>query len=153
MKHLIQEAYSIAEKAHKGQKRWGGEPYFTHPLSVGDRFNDSHYLGIRCKIVGYLHDIIEDSDYTIEDLEKGKFPLDILRAINTITRSKKKSYYDYILRVQKNDIAALVKISDLTHNLEDVLKFKKTYYRDRNLLARHILMQRHGKLYEWMVKK
>ncbi len=125
------KALIIMFQAHKGQKDKAGRVYIFHPLAVsfGVKTKDA-------KIVALLHDVLEDSNYTIEDLnfltEKQKCSLDLL------THKKDESYFDYIEKIKSDDIAKQVKLSDLKHNsnlkrlkniteedLERVKKYKK----------------------------
>ncbi|MBE6122275.1 MAG: TIGR02452 family protein [Erysipelotrichaceae bacterium] len=108
---LLWKAMQIACRAHEGQKDKGGNPYFLHPVFVSQ-----HLETIAEKIVGLLHDVVEDTDITIEDLRKEGFPEHVLEAVDTITKKDGVSYEEYIEGVMNNPIARAVKIQDVRHN-------------------------------------
>ena len=105
------KAYSIAYEAHSGQVDKGGDPYIIHPLTVAAKMQTEDEI-----IVAMLHDVIEDSNVTIEYLENAGFSEEILEAIKAITRNPDEDYFDYIHRVKANKIARKVKLADLWHN-------------------------------------
>lgn len=106
---MIDKAVDFATKAHQGQKRKDGTEYIFHPIAVMNAVSTNDE-----KIVAILHDVIEDTDFSIEDLEfltdKQKIALEI------ITKGS-ESYSEYIDRVKSNKIARAVKIEDIRHNL------------------------------------
>lgn len=104
------KAVLIAFKAHKGQRDKGGKPYILHPLNVALKVH-----GKDARIVALLHDVIEDSNIKIEDLYK-VFDVHICEAVACITKKDGISYDDYIKRVKSNELARIVKISDMRHN-------------------------------------
>lgn len=108
----IEIAISIALKAHKGQVDKGGNPYILHPLAVMNRVET-----IEEKIVGVLHDVVEDTEVTIDQLRETGFSEEILEAINLLTRAKEDSYEEFIDKTLKNRIARNVKIADIKENL------------------------------------
>ncbi|KXB64592.1 hypothetical protein HMPREF3181_01448 [Parvimonas sp. KA00067] len=103
------KALVISMKAHKGQKDKAGKKYIFHPIKVAMLSK-----GYKTKIVALLHDVIEDSEVTIEDLSK-HFDEDIVLAIDCITK-KGQDYQEYLNIVKNNELARKVKIADLTHN-------------------------------------
>lgn len=110
--HLLEQAILIATHAHAGQVDKGGQPYILHPLSVMNRVHT-----IEQKIVAVLHDMIEDTDITLDQLQEAGFPQPILAAVNTLTRRPEESYEEYIERVSQNPLATVVKLADLTENM------------------------------------
>ena len=104
-------AYNIASKAHKGQKDKGGEDYFKHPLAVSNKLS-----GEKDKIVALLHDVIEDTDVTVNDLKKAGFSDEVVLAVSVITKKADEDYEEYLNRVKQNPIALRVKIADMEHN-------------------------------------
>ena len=116
LEDLYTRAVEIATAAHEGQTRWGGEPYITHPLAVANYF----HMSIE-KIVAVLHDVIEDTDITGNDL-LDEFPDEIVGSVLVMTHKEHESYADYIMRVRKNHIARKVKLADIKHNLSDLDK-------------------------------
>lgn len=108
----IEVAISIALKAHKGQVDKGGNPYILHPLAVMNRVET-----IEEKIVAVLHDVVEDTEVTIDQLREIGFSEEILEAINLLTRAKEDSYEEFIDKTLKNRIARNVKIADIKENM------------------------------------
>lgn len=110
------KAHSIAEKAHAGQKDIAGEDYIKHPIKVSSECDSC-----KGKIVALLHDVVEDSDITIDDIRAEIPDEEILTAIVLLTKTKKDRYGDgyveYLTRIKNNDLAREVKIADLQHNM------------------------------------
>lgn len=115
MNALYERAVEIARCAHEGQKDKGGNPYIQHPLAVAQSVDT-----IELKIVAVLHDVLEDSSVTADELRKEGFPEELVEAVRVLTHNKTDpmSYEEYIRMVRKNSIARLVKIADITHNLD-----------------------------------
>lgn len=134
---ILIKAEAIARKAHRGQKRKDGKPYISHPEAVANAFNEGRE--IKHKIVAWLHDVIEDIKLEPSDLFDEGIPFDLVKSIINISRVKGEDYIDYLLRVQKDEIATRVKIQDLKHNLSDL---KPGNMRDKYLLALYILEER-----------
>ncbi|MGL4283099.1 hypothetical protein [Eubacterium aggregans] len=110
---FLKQAQFIAQQAHNGQKDKGGQPYISHPQAVAAGVEDTE-----AKIVAWLHDICEDSDWEIEDLRRDGFPEKILEALDILTKPDGQKYEDYIARVKHNPLARRVKQSDLAHNMD-----------------------------------
>ncbi|GGH60319.1 hypothetical protein GCM10008014_34740 [Paenibacillus silvae] len=104
----IELAISIALEAHKGQLDKGGNPYILHPLAVMNRVET-----IEEKIVAVLHDVIEDTEVTIEQLRELGFSEEIVKAIGLLTRSEEDSYEQFIEKTTTNRMARNVKIADI----------------------------------------
>ncbi|MEG0873836.1 MAG: GTP pyrophosphokinase [Clostridiales bacterium] len=111
MNSQIDKAYRIAENAHRGQKDKGGKDYILHPLAVCQRVDSDDE-----KIVALLHDVVEDSEITLEFLRDAGFPHHIMDAIATITKKKGQDYEAYIKGIKDNRLARTVKIADMRHN-------------------------------------
>lgn len=109
----IAAAISIAIEAHRGQKDKGGNPYILHPLTVASRQETE--AGI---IAALLHDVVEDSQYTLEDLRAAGFSSDVCEAVRLLTHKDGEDYHTYIQKISGNEIAKAVKIQDLLHNLD-----------------------------------
>jgi len=111
---MLQRAIKIANKAHEGQVDKAGQPYIEHPLRVmnmGDTDDE--------RIVGVLHDVIEDSDWTFEKLLKEGFSIEVVEALRCLTKlSKDEPYEKFIKRIKKNPLAVKVKINDLIDNMD-----------------------------------
>ena len=110
----LQRAIEIAIEAHSGQFDKSGKEYIGHPLRVMEMGKTENE-----KIVGVLHDVIEDSDWTFEALEAEGFSQEIIGALRCVTKiSENENYDDFIERVKKNQLAVAVKINDLTDNMD-----------------------------------
>ena len=108
----LERAIEIATQAHKGQLDKAGNEYIGHPLRVMEMGKT-----LQEKIVGVLHDVVEDTDWTFEALEAEGFTEEIIAALKCVTKtSENENYDDFIERVKKNPLAVAVKINDLTDN-------------------------------------
>ncbi len=112
MQQLFEKAISIATKAHAGQKDKAGAPYLLHVLRVMMSVEKMDE-----KIVALLHDVVEDSETTIEELANEGFSKNILRAVELLTKTENKSYQDYIQKIKKHKLAKVVKLADLKDNM------------------------------------
>lgn len=127
-----QKALHLAYLAHKGQKDRGGEDYIKHVVEVANNVS-----GLQATTVAYLHDILEDTDITEQDLRYMGFEEDIIEAVVCITKTEGEDYESYIKRVKSNKFARIVKIQDLLHNMRlDRLNIilKKDIERNRKYL-------------------
>ena len=122
---MLDRAIELAKIAHDGQVDKGGQPYIDHPLRVMNNVET-----IEEKIVGVLHDAVEDSDLTLEDLRLSGFSDPIVEAIDTITKREGEKRKDYLNRVMDNPIALKVKIADMTDNA-DISRIPNPTERDR----------------------
>lgn len=110
----LERAIQIATEAHKGQLDKAGRDYIGHPLRVMAMGKTEDE-----KIVGVLHDVIEDTDWTFEMLEAEGFSREVIEALKCVTKlSENENYDDFIERVKKNPLAVAVKINDLTDNMD-----------------------------------
>ena len=113
---LLAKAIEIAVKAHAGQKRWNGEPYFLHLMRVMLKMDT-----VDEKIVAILHDVVEDTDVTLECLDMEGFyshGSSVFFAIKALTHAKDVSYMVYIVKLSENPLAAKVKMADLEDNMD-----------------------------------
>ena len=110
----LQRAIEIATEAHKGQFDKSGKDYIGHPLRVMEMGKTEEE-----KIVGVLHDVIEDTDWTFETLAEEGFSKEVIDALRCVTKlSENENYDDFIERVKKNSLAVAVKINDLSDNMD-----------------------------------
>ena len=109
----IDIALRIATAAHAGQLDRDGYPVILHPLTVGLMGHTDEE-----KIAGFLHDVVEDSDITFDDLLKEGIPTGIVNAVRLLTHEKGTDYFEYVQRIidSGNPIALQVKYNDLQHN-------------------------------------
>lgn len=111
---MLGKAISIASSAHEGEEDRGGKPYILHPLWVMDRVR---HLGEDSMIVGVLHDVVEDTDWTLDKLIKEGFNQNVIHALSLLTHDKSEVPYEkYIEGISKCEIALEVKLRDLEHN-------------------------------------
>ena len=110
-KELYAKAFSIALDAHENQYDKGGCAYIHHCLKVMNWFSNFEE-----RIVALLHDVVEDSKWTLEKLKEEGFSNKIIDAIDSVTRRKSEDYFDFINRAKKNEIGLRVKLADLAHN-------------------------------------
>ena len=119
-----EKAYKIAKKAHLGQVDKAGEDYIKHPEKVASFVKTDEE-----KAVAYLHDVIEDTELTLEDLNKYDFSKEVLEAVDIITKKRGEDYQSYLNSVKKNKLARAVKLADLRHN-SDLTRLIKVTEKD-----------------------
>lgn len=109
----VRKAFEIAKKAHAGQVDKAGVAYIMHPVTVASNCGDDD----SAIITALLHDIVEDTDMTFEELQV-TIPLtdDELQALKLLTHDENTSYLEYVERIKTNELARRVKIADLQHN-------------------------------------
>ena len=110
---MLEKAAKLAEKAHQGQVDKGGQPYILHPGRVMEQCETETE-----KIVALLHDVMEDTPYTLEDLRQEGFSEEVLEALLCLTHREGEPYMAYIERVCENPLAARVKYADLQDNMD-----------------------------------
>lgn len=110
---LLALAKRIALTAHEGQVDKAGAPYWHHPAFVAD-----HVTSPEAKVVAWLHDVVEDSEWTLEDLlAEGIWP-EVVDGVDAITKRVGEAYETYLNRIKANPLALAVKLADLTHNMD-----------------------------------
>ena len=129
---LLEKAIHIALKAHNGQKDKAGCEYILHPLRVMLQMKTQEE-----KIIAILHDAVEDSDYTIQDLKDEGFGEEILNSVELLTRDiKGEAYEDFIRKIKTNPIVTKVKIADLEDNM-DIKRIENIKEKDLERLRRY----------------
>lgn len=108
---LTKKAMKISFEAHKNQVDKNGMPYIYHPVHLAEQMTDENTI-----CVALLHDVVEDTDITFEDLSKEGFPDEIIAALKLMTHDKSVPYMDYVKQIATNPIASAVKLADLRHN-------------------------------------
>ncbi|MBQ7170299.1 MAG: HD domain-containing protein [Synergistaceae bacterium] len=121
---LVNKAIDLSYDAHHGQKDKAGRPYFTHPFTVAMSMDTEAEI-----CAALLHDVIEDTNITLDDLRE-IFPPEVTEAVDVLTHRNSESYYNYIRRIKASPIARKVKLADLAHNM-DITRIAG----DDNLLA------------------
>lgn len=113
----LERAIQIATDAHDGQTRFDGSPYINHPLRVMRTLQNQGHSE-RAQIVGVLHDTVEDSDVTFEDLRREGFGDDIINPLELLTKQQGDDYEMYVQRLSVNACSRAVKKADLFDNLD-----------------------------------
>ena len=106
-------ALKLCFEAHKNQLDKSGMPYVFHPFHLAEQMKTEETT-----IVALLHDLIEDTHYTINDLKEMGFDSIITDAIELLTHTDDVDYFDYVKEIKKNPIARVVKLADLHHNTD-----------------------------------
>lgn len=105
------KAMKLCFKAHKEQVDKSGIPYVFHPIHLAEQMEDEDTT-----VVALLHDVIEDTEYTIKDLEDMGFNQNVIAAISLMTHAEGVPYMDYVAQIKENPFAKIVKLADLKHN-------------------------------------
>ena len=138
---LTNKAMMIAYEAHHGQNDYNGIPYIYHPIHLAEQMDDE----FSC-CVALLHDTVEDTSVTLEDLKRD-FPPDITDAIALLTHNEEVDYFEYVRAIKSNPIAKKVKLADLAHNSDqsrcigsDLPAKRLEYWENKYSKARDILL-------------
>ena len=118
------KAMKIAYDAHHGQLDKSGVPYVYHPIHLAEQMQTEE----EC-IVALLHDVVEDTNITFEQLEK-EFSTNVIQALRLLTHDKSVDYMDYVRKIKDNPIAKNVKLADLHHN-SDVTRLDEMSEKDK----------------------
>ncbi len=105
------KAMKLCFEAHKDQVDKSGMPYVFHPFHLAEQMPDEETT-----IVALLHDVVEDTEYSLDDLKDMGFSKEVLDAIALMTHDEAVPYMEYVEQIKKNRIAAIVKCADLMHN-------------------------------------
>ena len=122
---LEELAFEIAKAAHAGQTDKAGLDYILHPLQVAAEMTTDEE-----KAVALLHDIIEDTDVTANELLAKGLPDNVVEAVKALTKKHNQNYAAYLAGVKKNRLATAVKLADLKHN-SDLSRLEKITQKDR----------------------
>lgn len=141
--NLTNKAMRIAYDAHHGQLDRNGVPYIFHPFHVAEQMKDEISV-----CVALLHDVVEDTSLTIEDLSR-EFPEEVVQAVSLLTHDKSEDYFDYLQRIKRNPYARNVKIADVLHNSDQsritdpasVSEEKKISWKHKYAVALQILRE------------
>ncbi|QKC99151.1 GTP pyrophosphokinase [Mesorhizobium sp. NZP2298] len=109
----LSTAIQVAASAHEGQVDKSGEPYILHPLRVMLAQTDDV-----SRIVGVLHDVAEDDAFGWYNIHDGGFSIEVIEAVDSVTRREGEDYFDYVARAKANPIGKMVKIADLNDNMD-----------------------------------
>ncbi len=108
---LTKKAMQLCFAAHKDQKDKSGMPYVFHPFHLAEQMTDENTT-----VTALLHDVVEDTPYTLDDLAAMGFPSQVVQAIGLMTHKDGEDYLLYVARLKDNPIARAVKLADLRHN-------------------------------------
>lgn len=136
------KAMKLAYAAHDGQFDHNGVPYIFHPYHLAEQMDDE----FSCT-VALLHDVVEDTDITMEELQK-EFPQKVIDALTLLTHNDNTEYYDYVRKIKTNSLAKKVKLEDIRHNSDetraadsDITEQQLEYWRNKYNKARAILLE------------
>ena len=133
LKIILDRAKEIARAAHEGQVDKAGKPYIEHPMRVMNMGKSMEE-----KIAGILHDVVEDSEWTFEMLEKEGIPKDVMDALRCVTKLSEDEDYDhFIAKVKTNPLAVKVKLNDLKDNM-DITRLEEVTEKDVSRLNKYI---------------
>lgn len=129
---LLEKAIALALRAHSGQSDLYGQPYILHPLFLMQQMDTEAE-----RIAAVLHDVVEDSDVTLDDLRAAGFPAEAIEAVRLMTHDKtESSYEEYVAALKPNPIARKVKLADLQHNM-DIRRMDRVRPKDVDRLQRY----------------
>lgn len=137
---LTNKAMRIAYDAHHGQVDQSGQPYIFHPYHLAEQMKDELTV-----CVALLHDVVEDTDITFEQLQQ-EFPEEIIETLKLLTHDDGEDYFEYVKRIRNNPNAVAVKLADIAHNSDqsrmtgtNISEEKKEYFRKKYSRAKAIL--------------
>ncbi|MBR0483362.1 MAG: bifunctional (p)ppGpp synthetase/guanosine-3',5'-bis(diphosphate) 3'-pyrophosphohydrolase [Oscillospiraceae bacterium] len=108
----VKKALKLCFTAHKNQVDKSNIPYVFHPFHLAEQMHSEETI-----VTALLHDVIEDTEYTFEDLKKHGFSETVIQAVSLLTHPKTDfDYTEYILKIKENPVAKAVKLADLYHN-------------------------------------
>lgn len=127
----LEHAVAIAAQAHAGQFDKAGEPYVLHPVRVMLQMDTNEE-----RIVAVLHDVVEDTDWTLQRLRKEGFSNAVIAALDSVTRRTNETYGDFVDRAGQNPIGRRVKLADLEDNA-DLARISQPTEADRSRVAKY----------------
>ena len=128
---MVDLALSIARKAHEGQLDKAGVDYIEHPIYVASQVDTEEE-----KAVALLHDVIEDSLVSAEELLQAGLPETVVTAVQVLTKKKEQDYQTYLETVKKNPLVRVVKLADLKHN-SDLSRLSSITEKDKERLKKY----------------
>lgn len=128
---MVDLALSIARQAHEGQLDKAGVDYIKHPIYVASQVESEEE-----KAVALLHDVLEDSPITAEELLIAGLPVEVVTAVKLLTKKPMQDYQAYLETVKTNPLARVVKLADLKHN-SDLSRLPSITAKDRERLQKY----------------
>ena len=138
---MLEKAIQIASEAHIGQVDKAGQPYVLHLIRVMNAGRTESE-----KICGILHDLVEDTNWTFDDLKKEGFSEEIINALKCVTKQPNERYTHFIERIKKNPLAVNVKLNDLKDNM-DITRL--TYITEKDIQR----LNKYLKAYQYLLEK
>ncbi len=132
MERTLEKAILIAVNAHMGQKDKTGSPYILHPLRVMQSVDTTE-----AKIVAVLHDVVEDTDVTFDDLTEANIPKHLVITLRLLTHNENLSYEEYIEKLAENPLAVKVKLADMKDNM-DLSRLRKVTDEDIERMKKYV---------------
>lgn len=142
---LTKKAMTIAYDAHHGQVDKSGQPYIFHPYHLAEQMSDEVSV-----CAALLHDVVEDTEVTFEDLEK-EFPAEVTNVLRLLTHEDEdeEDYFEYVKRIKENPVAKAIKLADIAHNSDqsrldgctDVTEEKLKWWQEKYSRAKAILTE------------
>jgi len=127
----VDRAIQIAVEAHQGQKDKAGAPYILHPLRVMLRMETEEQM-----MAAVLHDVVEDSSWTLTDLRQEGFPEQVIEAVDYLSRRDSETYDEFIDRIKGSSLAIRVKLADLEDNM-DLKRVKKVTDKEKERMMKY----------------
>ncbi len=128
---MTKVALKLCFEAHREQLDKSGIPYVFHPFHLAEQMNDE-----KTTVVALLHDVVEDTDITLDDIRHMGFDDDVVSAIAVMTHADGVPYMEYVAQIKKNPIARIVKLADLRHN-SDITRLDAVTPRDEKRLKKY----------------
>ena len=128
---MTKKAINLMYEAHQGQMDKGGLPYCFHPFHVAESMDDE--ISCTCAL---LHDVMEDTDYTLQDLAGMGFPEEVTDVLRLLTHQDGVPYMEYVKNLSVSPVARRVKLSDLRHN-SDLSRLSQVTEKERQRIAKY----------------
>ena len=128
---LTKQAIRLCFDAHKDQVDKSGIPYVLHPFHLAEQMVDEITT-----VVALLHDVVEDTDYTLEDIRALGFPEEVVAALTLLTHDPAVPYMEYVARIGRDPVARAVKLADLGHN-SDITRLDRVTQKDLDRVEKY----------------
>lgn len=128
---MTKVALNLCFEAHRNQRDKNGMPYVFHPFHLAEQMKDE-----KTTIVALLHDVVEDTDITLDDIRNMGFDDEVVAAIGLMTHASDIPYMEYVAEIKKNPISKAVKLADLRHN-SDTTRLDNITDRDEKRLKKY----------------
>jgi (p)ppGpp synthase/HD superfamily hydrolase len=128
----LEDAIALATEAHRGQREKAGQPYILHVLRVMFRLDSDME-----RVVGVLHDVVEDTGRSFDDLRRLGYSEEVLAALECVTKRESESYEQFVERAGSNPVARRVKLADLEDNM-DLRRLPAVGEKDLERLGRYV---------------